>query len=293
MQKKKNKRSNKFSLVVGVDPSSYEALDTRFMKPVCHQKYDNGKLVGSMLIQDLDSVNLTRYRKATYFVPNNIALLLSTSEKALKSARNIYDGSLSNSEIEIDIDRMNKNQKHKLGEVSSLICDYLENIQTAIVFGYTALEAFVNLSIPSDYQYKAEMNNTGVAKIYDKKAIERLLPLREKIKHILTIIYETSTIDNKKWWGNFTNLENYRNDIIHQKSIEHTEFYKTYFKPGIFKVCNSPVEVMQFFHDSHLEQNRTNPMWPWIGDNSSVPINMSFDKTKFEVIGNIHEGIKK
>ena len=119
------------------------------------------------------------------------------------------------------------------------------------------------------------------------------LTLKTKIKNILTDIYKTSKVDKQRWWGHFTNLEKYRNDIIHQKSIDSTEFYKSYFKSGIFDVCNSQVEVIRFFHDSHAEHNRTNPIWPWLEGFTGIPINMSYDATKFEVVGNLYEGIKK
>lgn len=293
MSKKKNKGNNRLSLVVGINPSRSQPRDKRFMKPVCHQQYKNGKLTASMLVQDLDSVALDRNRRATYFVPNNIALLLSTSKKVLNSARNIYNKQLSNSDFEIDFEKMGGDRKQTIGVVSSIICDYLENIQTSIVFGYTALESFINLSIPEDYQYITDKNSKGISEIYDKKAIERWLTLKTKIRHILTDIYKTKRIDKQKWWGHFANLEKYRNDIIHQKSIDHTEFYKTYFKSGIFDVCNSPVEVIRFFHDSHAEQNKTNPIWPWLEGTTTVPINLSYDASKFEVVGNLYEGIKK
>jgi len=246
-----------------------------------------------MLLQELDSVNLSRNRKATYFVPNNVALLLSSSKSALNSARNIYNKQLSNSNFEIDFEKMGGDHKQTLGEVSSLVCDYLENIQTSIIFGYTALEAFVNLSIPENYQYIIDKNSRGISEIYDKKAIERWLPLKVKIKNILPDIYNTTPIDRQKCWSHFTNLENYRNDIIHQKSIDRTQFYKTYFKSVIFNVCNSPTEVIRFFHDSHAEQNKTNPIWPWLEGITAVPVNLSYDSSNFEVVGNLYEGIRK
>lgn len=96
-----------------------------------------------------------------------------------------------------------------------------------------------------------------------------------------------------KWLGHFLNLELYRNEIIHQKSISHTEFYKVYFKESIFSVCQSPVELITFFHDSHAEENKTNPLWPWLEGLETLPINREYDSSKFEVVGNVYEGIKK
>ena len=87
-------------------------------------------------------------------------------------------------------------------------------------------------------------------------------------------------------------MENHRNNIIHQKSIEHTEFYKSYFKNKIFDICNSPEKVIRFFYDSQVENKKTNPIWPWLKNAVAIPMT-NFDKTEFEVIGNIHEGFKK
>ena len=171
-----------------------------------------------------------------------------------------------------------------MNKASSLVCDYLESIQTSIVFGYTALEAFVNLSIPDEYKYAAEKNNKGITEIYDKKSIERWLPLKTKVKSILTEVYKTKRIENQKWWENIINLESFRNEIIHQKSITYTEFYKVYFKEIIFNVCQSPVELITFFHNAHAENNKTNPLWPWLERVETLPIDRLYDSSKFEVI---------
>ena len=290
----KNKKvTDKLALVVGTTPDRYRPVDNRLMKPACQQSYEGGVLKGSMLIQDIDKVSLNKKSNITYFVPNNIALLLSVSDKSLQEAKKIHTKYFSNSEIELDLEKMTGDRKEMMNNASSLICDYLESIQTSIVFGYTALEAFVNLSIPEGYEHTAEKNSKGISEIYDKKAIERWLPLKTKVKSILSGIYNTKKIDSQKWWGHFLNLESYRNEIIHQKSISHTEFYKIYFKQSIFSVCRSPVELITFFHDSHADENRTNPLWPWLEGLETLPINREYDSSKFEVIGNMYEGIKK
>jgi hypothetical protein len=293
MAKKLKSKDETLALVVGTTPENFDRADSRLMKPVCHQSYEGRTLQGSMLIQSIDKVSLNKRKNITYFIPNNIALLLSISEKSLLAARNIYTTNFNNNDIELDLEKMKDDKKLMMNKASSLVCDYLENVQSSIVFGYTALEAFVNLSIPEDYKYIAEKNNKGISEQYDKKAIERWLPLKTKVKNILTNIYTTKKIENQKWWGQFTTLETYRNEIIHQKSISHTEFYKVYFKENIFSICNSPIEVILFFHDSHAEENKTNPIWPWMDGADTLPINKSYDSSKFEVVGNMYEGIKK
>ena len=278
---------------MGTTPDRFELGDTRLMKPVCHQKYENGLLQGSMLMQDIDKVSLIKKSSITYFVPNNVALLLSVSEKAVIAAKKMYTDNFTNPEVVLDLDKMKGDRKEMMNRASSLVCDYLENIQTSIVFAYTALEVFVNLSIPENHTYMTDKNNKGISEIFDKKAIERWGPLKIKIKNILTDIYKTKKIEGQKWWGHFLNLEQYRNDIIHQKSISHTEFYKAYFKQSIFNTCKSPNDIIRFFHDSHAEDNKTNPIWPWMEGAKSLPVNTSYDSNQFEVVGNMYEGIKK
>jgi hypothetical protein len=289
---KKNSNS-RLALVVGVQPENFEVSDHRLMKPVCHQQFDNGQLTGSMLVQEIDSVPLGTSRKATYFLPNNIALLLSTSEKALESAKEIYQKYLTNQKYEVDLENLDRDRKAGMNEISSVVCDYLEYIQTAIVFGYTAIEAFVNLSIPDNYEYTATKKTKGIKEIYDKKAIERWLSLKIKINSILVEIYDTPKADKQVWWGHFSNLEKYRNEIIHQKTIDSTEFYKVYFRNSIFEICKSSKKVIHFFHDCHAKQDRTNPIWPWLKNSKGLPINRSYDPQDFKVVGNMYEGIKK
>ena len=122
----------------------------------------------------------------------------------------------------------------------------------------------------------------------------RGINLKVKFQYILREIYETEKPEYQKWWGHFSNLEKYRDDIIHQKTINMTSFYKAYFKNTIFPICESPVSVIRFFYETQAEKNRTNPIWPWlVNEKNYFPINTQYDPRRFEVVGNIHEGIKK
>ena len=203
MSKKRKTKEAKHGLVVGTTPDSFCLVDKRLMKPVCHQSFNNGVLEGSMLIQSVDKVSISRRNNVSYFVPNNIALLLSISNKSLKEAKAVYSKYFSNKEIELDLEKMTNDRGKMMSKASSLVCDYLESIQSSIVFGYTAIEAFVDLSIPEQYEYTTDKNSKGISETYDKEAIERWLPLRTKVKLILTDIYQTKTIESQKWWEHF------------------------------------------------------------------------------------------
>lgn len=287
------KKKSKSGIVVGLYPEQYKISDYRLNKPVCHQQYEKGILTGSMLLQEIDEVNL-QGKKLTYFSPNNIGMLLSINSSYTKKAEEIFKNNFSSKENVYSFENTDKDKKEFLNSISSIVCDYIETVQIAIVFGYTALETFTNLSIPDGFTYKKKNKSKGIHELYEKDSIERWISLKEKIQYILTDIYKTKKAENQKWWGLFTNLEQLRNDIIHQKSVKHTEFYKCYFKQSIIKICSCPKDVIKFFYVAHEDQNQTNPIWPWLENGKNVfPVNENYNSNNFEVIGNIHEGIKK
>ena len=105
-------------------------------------------------------------------------------------------------------------------------------------------------------------------------------------------IYKTKKIQDTNHWSYFVKLEKLRHEIIHQKSIDRTEFYKVYFNSDIFKVLNIGEEIIKYFY-TNQKLNTSNPLWPWVvGEDKEFPI-FKADPKRFEVIGNIHEGLKK
>lgn len=285
---------NKTGFVVGLFPEQYRIADQRLSKPVCHQQVVDGKITGSMLLQELEMASIASGKEITYFCPNNIAVLLSVSSKALEKAKELYQVFFCSPDAEFRIEKIQEDKKVFLNRLSSKVCDYVEHVQTAIVFAYTALETFANLSIPEEYLYHTENKSKGIKEIYDKAAIERWLSLKVKVQCVLKEIYGTQELSCQKWWGHFSNLERYRNDIIHQKTITSTGFYKEYFKEAIFPVCDCPLPIIKFFYEARAENNRTNPIWPWlVNEKNYFPINRQYDSQNFEVKGNVYEGIKE
>jgi len=285
--------NNKLGLVVGLFPEQYKVVNPRLNKPVCYQNSKNGEVIGSMLLQQLDTVKIEKNREITYFCPNNIAILLSVNSKSIKQAQFLYKDVFQNPAVKFEINKIEGDKNTFLNKISSKVCDYIEYIQTAIVFGYSALETFANLSIPKKYTYEIQNKSKGIKEIYDKTSIERWLNLKTKFQYILKEIYRTNKPESQNWWGCLSNLEKYRNDIIHQKTINSTSFYKTYFNKTIFPICESPIAVIKFFYEAHAKNNSTNPIWPWLVDEKNYfPVNTKYDSRRFEVIGNMYEGIK-
>lgn len=275
-------KHNKLGLVFADVPSNYKVDDVRFNKPVIHRSLKDGKVTGSMIIKEIDEVKINK-EKITYFTPNNIALLLSVNSKAYIEAKELFTNYFQDD---------NKIFEDELSKRSSKLMDYIESIQTSIVLGYTALETFTNLSIPDNYIYENK-NHKGIIENYNKEAIERWLDLKKKL-NILREVYKTNKLENQNWWSYFILLEQYRNSIIHQKTINSTGFYKEYFKDNIFEVCNIAEKILKFFYEAHESNNQTNPIWPWlINESNSFPVNNNYDSNNFEIVGNAYEGIKK
>ncbi|MDD3467543.1 MAG: hypothetical protein PHE67_10385 [Campylobacterales bacterium] len=280
-----SKNYTKAKLVTGIDPDEYKLIDHRLNKPTYHKKITNGILEGSMLLQDIEEID-SKNLKISYFSPNNIAILLSISEKNIEISRKFFNE-------KIAVYKSTKPQdNYKINEVSGIVCDYIECIQTSIVFGYTAIETFVNLSIPEDFTHSKKSTN-GILEQYDKNAIERWLTLGEKLI-LLKDIYKANKLENQDWYENFITLEKYRNKIIHQKAIDMTGFYKDYFLKNIFEICSTPRKIISFFYEAHAKDNKTNPIWPWLMDEKNYfPVQNNADESKLEVIGNLYEGIQK
>jgi hypothetical protein len=284
---------SKNKLVYCIHPEQYEIFDTRINKPVWYRKLENGQEVGSMVLQELDEIPYPN-NPFEFFAPNNVGMLLSISQSYREQARALYSLSIDPKLHNHSVTQTKSDKKKFLQDKSKIAANYIEMIQIAVVFSYTAIEAFVNLSIPEDYKYENIVKNKGITEIFDKTAIERWISLGDKLAIILTVIYKTSKIEAEKFWSNFKTLEKLRNHIIHQKSIDRTEFYKDYFNDQIFKIIDSSSLLLQFFYDAHAHENRSNPLWPWvIGKEKSFPTTNSVDSQNFSVIGNLYQGKQK
>lgn len=286
------KESSREYLVMNRDPKDYKLFDVRAKKPVCFMDSPLTGKDGSMVVQEIDKIDYKVSGKTVnfdYFPPNNVGILLSIKNRAGAAALKVYNDYLIS-----ETDSSHKDNKEIIIAKSRLLYDYIERIQTSIVFGYTALEAFCNLSIPDDYKYSNSDNSKGILEIYDKRAIERWVTLKVKISEILVDVYKTKNIKPTRIWNDFLKFENLRHEIIHQKTINSTGFYKQYFKEGFCDICNIPEQVIKFFFDEREDKEMTDPLWPWvINTNNEFPVSYDTSSSNFEVIGNIYEGRQK
>ena len=151
--------------------------------------------------------------------PNMVALYLSISAKAISAAEQFYE--------EFTNDLRRKEGSHSFPstlEGTRSAFDFLENICVATIFSYSAAEAFANSLIPDDYTRQG--HRKGLQVLDTKIEIERHYTLREKYKSIIPEIYPTVSPQQQPFWSRFTELEKFRDGLIHLKMNESLRFGK-------------------------------------------------------------------
>ncbi len=259
----------KKTIVIDHNPESeVKPLDIRFNPPFLVTHEDSGV---NLLMQEFDVVDYEDSR-LLYYTPNQVSIFLSIAGRNVNAAKKTRKQILRDSS-ERDLLAEKKVDTEKLLNNSKRVCEFFEAIQTAVVFAFTAIESFVNLSIPANYVY--EKKTKRCVEQYDKSKIERYVDWKTKISTILVDIYQTPKISNEKWWGNFLLLVKLRNDIVHQKSSRDTEQLAQLFKEEIFEICVSALQVIGFFFQHTFEKKNatfvgSSNTWPILDPNNFV-----------------------
>lgn len=126
--------------------------------------------------------------------------------------------------VEKNIQRRNKlvNELNKSTKIVRLKKDFkkfeetdlyeLFEISIAIpIFLFTALEAFSNQLIPTNYQYASDKGILG------KIEIERKLSLDKKFKKIIDKV-ENKNLSKTKMWPLFMKIKDFRDELVHLKT---------------------------------------------------------------------------
>lgn len=184
-------------------------------------------------------------RDISVAAPNEISLSLSISRKAVAAADDLRERIKNNSE-----------ERWFSNDVTD-VYDMLEEMQTAIVFSYRAIESFCNASIPSDYIYRKE-NQKGITEEYGKEQIERWLTTSEKVSSILPIVLDCKTPKSEKFWSDFKKLENLRNEIIHSKSSSSLDILAELLSEETKQYIDSSIFLLNYF----IQLDPTNQIFP-------------------------------
>lgn len=216
-----------------VDGRDIPIPDIRAGKPI--GMYDQ-KVKQTVFFQRLIELDFEN-SKISIAAPNEISLSLSISKKSQERA----------SDLKKVIARHSiKSDGPLYDEDVKIAYDFLEEVQTAIIFSYKAVESFCNATIPDDYSYKKK-NNKGIEEHYGKKEIERWINTSQKVSEILPLILGSETPAKEEFWSHFKNLERIRNDIVHSKTISSTSILSELFSSEIDSYINSCTDILLFF----------------------------------------------
>lgn len=197
----------------------------------------------TIFLNDLEIYNVKNTR-IEFSTPNLISMFINVSHKAFIESTNTYrkfiKPKLGNG----------KTAEFKDDELTQLY-DYLEAVKISVIFAYNSIEAFANISIPDDFKYENK-NNRGIKEIWDKEAIQRWMTTSEKLTNILPELRNLGNPKGEKFWSDFKNLEQLRNDIIHPKlgseelNTSNT-IHKKFFNEEVFKWIKSTGDVLRFY----------------------------------------------
>ncbi|MHC0444714.1 hypothetical protein ACWA1F_04860 [Flavobacterium sp. 3-218] len=183
-------------------------------------------------------------KRIVYYTPNNISLSLSLMKKSYKKSKKHLKVLLGTHEQKL----IKLKEKDKVD-----LYEYFESITTSVIFAYIAVESFANASIPNDFIYE-RVNEKQVKELWTKENIERWFSTSQKISEILPIFLKTENIKNQSFWPQFKKLEQIRNQIVHQKTIEdgtqlNSDLYDRLLENDIFRIIGSSVSIIKFFYD--------------------------------------------
>ncbi len=142
-------------------------------------------------------------------VPSSPALFLSAARRSFLQIK------------DIDPELMfYKWQNGRIPVNHSKLFDYYEIFASHVVFSFTALEAFANEAIPTNFKYTIEKKDGPV--VLQKPDIERTVNLDEKLHTILPTALGVKSPKGKKPWQQYKALKVMRDRIIHLKTVDRT-----------------------------------------------------------------------
>lgn len=155
-------------------------------------------------------MQLTKKKRLTIPLPNATALLLNSSAVAFTAARSIRESSGIDKSLKTDVSFQSDKEAF----------DYVERMIEAVVLAFTALEAFVNETIPEEFIYARHARSEVVLEAANKSNIERHIPIDEKLTSVLPEVLKCASPKGSRCWQNYKQLKETRDRLIHMKTSD-------------------------------------------------------------------------
>lgn len=136
----------------------------------------------------------------------------------------------------------------------STVCNYA-------IFLFLSIEAFVNKSIPNDFEYRKQVQDKKT-EIYNKFQIQRNIDFSEKIKSVLPEITGKDFVrDFAHKYELIKKLKEFRDEIVHTKSFEgvnspnfYEELYVTSLDFEFDKILHAAKDFINYHQENLIEE---------------------------------------
>lgn len=226
--------------------------------PIDHQKIDEIRNNGfedyyPMMVTDKNIIQAFIYKFKNKQIavpePNPIVIYFHIAQQQLSSL----------AMAKADLFREFEKKQPDLGIVINQSYHYFSAASTAAIFMFNALEAFINLSIPEDYQFSVEKERS--TETFNKEQLQRYISFEDKIKKVMP------QISNKKFHEEFGSkyerikkLKSLRDEITHTKTHvdDKPNWYKELFTQlldfDFFKTIKDCRDYINFHHAELIEE---------------------------------------
>lgn len=197
-------------------------------------------------------MQLSKKKQLTIPLPNATALLLNSSAIAFTSARAIREASGIDKSLQTDVSFQSDKGAF----------DYIERMIEAVVLAFTALEAFVNETIPEDFVYARHARSEVVLEAANKSSIERHVPIDEKLTSVLPEVLKCASPKGSRCWQGYKQLKEARDRLVHMKSEDRKSSgpeVDTVWK-AVF-LCPAPHLAAKAMIDYFAKGMQTKPGW--------------------------------
>lgn len=262
------------SVAAQINADYLENTDNRVNKPeiILHKDFPDKRFTfGDQWVLEFGGLSTLMVR------PNDVSLYSNIAEKSLEKAIHFHNG--------IILPRF-KHAYHGTfpsQEVQNDYYDYFELITTALIFAFTALEAFANSVIPNNIELEKEDGS-----IHTKTDIE-WYSMEEKLTVISQHVLSAPPPQKQNWWATLRILQKIRNQSIHTRQSDSQIRYSRLLAKDIFKIISVHKEVITFY-GNFIAKNTPDMInsFPYgFGQDQVIPSTMS-DRTYRDLYNELH-----
>lgn len=213
------------------------------------------KSIGKFIITIPDPVSLN-FNNAANFIEKSekIKQRIDKSKKVKIFSKNLNENTIKSLSIE-QIKASDKDVKIFRDLENDKVFDYIQATMGIVISLIAAVESFLNMIIPFDYEIKKE------GKILDKNKIVRKFSIEDKIELVGKIKNKTNT-KQESFWNSFKTVKKLRDDIIHFKKTTSkvdelwTPIIILLFDSDFNKIFSDFVDLINYLEPSYLEEDK-------------------------------------